>query len=424
MADQRKSFRARRLAFGGRLVLCLLAAAAVAGAATAWAQEAGLKSGAASLAAGKYNDAVRQLTATINSEAASPGEAAKALYLRGIAYRKLGEPARAAADLGAAVWLGLPEADRVKALVNRGLAYRTAGLSNEAEVEFTSARRVGGNSEVDKLIAEGGGATESAASLTAVATDVQPGGQATASNEGSSWFSLSRFRGSQTASPAPQPEPAPTRTASASPQWTTTTSKPGETEAPGAWSTSVASADPPSTTSSATSSGNRLTRWFGSVSEPAPAPQAAPAPATQTAAATPPRSQPSAAVASSSWSTTTENAAADAGSSEKKSSWRIFGRSAEAEPPAAPAAAQAPASGGYKLQLANSRSQDEANALWKKISQSEGLSGVSHEIEKIEIGNFGTFYSLKVGPFPDKAQSVKVCNALKRNGIDCLPAEL
>jgi tetratricopeptide (TPR) repeat protein len=433
MADQRKSFRARRLAFGGRLGLCLLAAAVVAGAAMAWAQEAGLKSGAASLAAGKYNDAVRQLTATINSEAASPGEAAKALYLRGIAYRKLGEPARAAADLGAAVWLGLPESDRVKALVNRGLAYRTAGLSNEADAEFTSARRVGGNSEVDKLIAEGGGATES----TAVATDVQPGGQATASNEGSSWFSLSRFRGSQTASPAPQPqpEPAPTRTASASPQWTTTTSKPGETEAPGAWSTSVASADPPSTTSSATSGGNRLTRWFGSVSEPAPAPapppQAAPAPApapaTQTAAATPPRSQPSAAAASSSWSTTTENAAADAGSSEKKSSWRIFGRSAEAEPPAAPApapAAQAPAGGGYKLQLANSRSQDEANALWKKISQSEGLSGVSHEIEKIEIGNFGTFYSLKVGPFPDKAQSVKVCNALKRNGIDCLPAEL
>ena len=126
MADQRKSFRARRLAFGGRMVLCLLAAAVVAGAATARAQEAGLKNGAASLAAGKYSDAVRQLSTTINSEAASPGEAAKALYFRGIAYRKLGEPARAAADLGAAVWLGLPEPDRVKALVNRGLAYRAA----------------------------------------------------------------------------------------------------------------------------------------------------------------------------------------------------------------------------------------------------------------------------------------------------------
>src|SRR5262245_25368730 len=428
MADQGKSFRTRRLAFGARMVLCLLAAAVVAGAARA--QDAGLKSGAASIAAGKYSDAVRQLSATINSEAASPGEAAKALYLRGIAYRKLGEPARAAAGLGAAVWLGLPETDRVKALVNRGLAYRAAGLSNEAEAEFASARKVGGSSEVDKLIAEGGGATESAASLAAFSTEVRPGGQETASNEGSSWFSLSRFRNrSGTPAPAaPQPEAAPTRTASASPQWTTTTSKageetkPGEAEAPGAWSTSVANADPPSNTTSATRSGNRFTRWFGSVSESAPAPAPEPTPATQTAAATPQPSKPPSAAASSSWSTTTEDASA-AGGSEKKSSWRLFGRSAEAEPAAEPAA-QASASGGYKLQLANSRSEGEANALWKKISQSEGLSGVSHEIEKIEIGNFGTFYSLKIGPFPDKAQSVKVCNALKRNGIDCLPATL
>ncbi|HKA99617.1 MAG TPA: SPOR domain-containing protein [Methyloceanibacter sp.] len=429
MADQRKSFRARRLAFGGRTLLCLLAATVLAGAAAAQAQEAGLKNGAASLAAGKYSDAVRQLSAAINSEGATPGVAAKALYLRGIAYRKLGEPARAAADLGAAVWLGLPEPERVKALVNRGLAYRTAGLSKQAEAELASARTIGGNSEVDKLIAEGGGSTESAASVAAFSTEVRPEGQETASNEGSSWFpSLSRFRNrSGTPAPAPQPEPAPTRTASASPQWTTTTSKPGETEAPSAWSTSVAGADQPSSTSSATRSGNRFTRWFGSVSDsspsPAPAPAPQPAPATQTAAATPQPSKPPAAAASSSWSTTTENPSADAGGGEKKSSWRIFGRSAEAEP-AAESAAQASGFGGYQLQLANSRSEGEANALWKKISQSQGLSGVSHEIEKIEIGNFGTFYSLKIGPFPDKAQSVKVCNALKRNGIDCLPATL
>src|SRR5262245_46159000 len=324
MADQGKSFRTRRLAFGARMVLCLLAAAVVAGAARA--QDAGLKGGAASIAAGKYSDAVRQLSATINSEAASPGEAAKALYLRGIAYRKLNEPARAAADLGAAVWLGLPEPDRVKALVNRGLAYRAAGLSNEAEAELASARKVGGSSEVDKLIAEGGGATESAASLAAFSTEVRPGGQETASNEGSSWFSLSRFRNrSGTPAPAaPQPEAAPTRTASASPQWTTTTSKPGEeskpgeAEAPGAWSTSVATADQPSNTTSAARTGNRFTRWFGSVSDSSPAP----APATQTAAATPQPSKPPAAAASSSWSTTTENASA-AGGDEKKSSWRL-----------------------------------------------------------------------------------------------------
>ena len=67
---------------------------------------------------------------------------------------------------------------------------------------------------------------------------------------------------------------------------------------------------------------------------------------------------------------------------------------------------------------------EEAKALWKQVSQSQGLQGVSPAIEKVDIGNFGTFYSLKIGPFPDKAQSVKVCNALKRNGIDCLPVTL
>ena len=126
--------------------------------AQAHAEDAGLKNGAASLAAGKYDAAVRQLSATINSDNAAPGDAAKALYLRGLAYRKMGESARAIADLGAAIWLGLPEPDTVKALVNRGLAYKAAGLTREGDAELATARKVGGNSAVDALIAEGGGA--------------------------------------------------------------------------------------------------------------------------------------------------------------------------------------------------------------------------------------------------------------------------
>ena len=48
-----------------------------------------------------------------------------------------------------------------------------------------------------------------------------------------------------------------------------------------------------------------------------------------------------------------------------------------------------------------------------------GLAGAQPQIEKVDIGNFGTFYSLRIGPFPDKAESLKVCNALKRSGVDC-----
>ena len=131
---------------------------------------------------------------------------------------------------------------------------------------------------------------------------------------------------------------------------------------------------------------------------------------------------PSAAAASSSWSTTTQTqqAAATPSSGESGSRWsRLFNRSAEAEspPPPAPSAS----GGGFPLQLATSRSEDEAKALWKKVSQNQAVAGAQPQIEKVDIGNFGTFWSLRIGPFTDKAESLKVCNALKRSGIDCSP---
>jgi tetratricopeptide (TPR) repeat protein len=408
-----------RLCFVAAWLALLLAAGAVR------AQDAGLKGGAAALASGKYNEAVRQLSATINSDSATPGDAAKALYLRGIAYRKMGDSARAAADLGAAIWLGLPDADRVKALVNRGLAFQAAGLSKEGEAEIASARKIGGNHEVDQLVAEGGGSAESAASITAFSTDVHSEGQATASAQPrSSWWPKFGRSDSSTSTPAPAPAAAPALTAASNaPQGT---NKPSP--APSSWSTSVATEQHESSSPSS-SGGSRLTRWFGSLTDSSSSPP--PAPAVETASATPPSSKPpsssspasSPPAASSSWSTTTANASNDTGGSESKSSWRIFGRGSDTEPAAQPAAAPS-ASGGYRLQLATSRSQEEANALWKKVSQSEGLEGVSPQIEKVDIGNFGTFYSLRIGPFPDKAQSVKVCNALKRSGIDCSPVTL
>ena len=279
MADNRKGFRPRRLAFGGRSFpcACSLAAALAIGAGAigpAGAEDAGLKNGAASLSAGKYDAAVRQLSSTINSDNAAPADAARALYLRGLAYRKMGDSARAIADLGAAIWLGLPEPDKVKAFVNRGLAYKSAGLAHEGDAEFASARKIDG-SAADALIAEGGGVGEGAAAVAAFSTEVHPaaggGEQLPVRNEAA----------------AP-----PTRTADASPT---------------AWSTSVADGQQ----SSSASSGNRLTRWFGSVtgssssSATAPPPEAAPV----QQAAPPPKPAappPSAAAASSSWSTTTE----------------------------------------------------------------------------------------------------------------------
>jgi len=412
MADHRKTFRPRRLVLGALFLL-------VGSILPALAEDSGLKNGAAALSAGKYDNAVRMLSSTINSDNASPGDAAKALYLRGIAYRKLGQPARAISDLGAAIFLGLPDEDRVKALVNRGLAYQAAGLSSQGEAEIAQARKVGGSGAVDQLIAEGGGTPEGAASVAAFSTSVTPEAQ------GSS------------ASSAP-PAETPTRTANASGQWTTTAnSETGEASA---------------------SSGNRVSRWFGSLTgssseqpaEPisAPAestapPRAAtpaptkppPAPSTgwgaqtqagETAAANsppPPPSSPTPAP-STGWGAQTQGGetvvASDASPSQSRWS-RWFSKTAEADQAAPPPPAPATGGrGGFQLQLATSRSEGEAQALWKQVSSANaGLAGKSPDIEKVDIGSFGTFYSLKVGPFPDKAESLKVCNALKRNGVDC-----
>lgn len=394
MADNRKRFRLRRLLVGGRIrpTAFLLGAALALCAAPAQAQD-GLKSGAASLNAGKYDAAVRQLSAAINSSNTSAGQAAKALYLRGVAYRKLGQPGRAVADLGAAIWLGLPADDRVKALVNRGLAYRAAGLSSQAEAEFSQARRAGGSGAVANLIEQDGGAGAGTASIGAFDTAV----------------SAEADRPSGPASVAIS-EPGRTRTAAT---------------APGSWDTSVTSGS--QTPSGGSSGGNRLTRFWDSVtgSSDSPAPAPAPAPAqerTTTAQRTAAAPAPTAAAPTTGWTATTDSAATASDAGRSGSGWRLFSRSAEADPAPMPAPATTRASGGgsYRLQFAATQSEAEANALWKKVSrESSQVGSLQPRIKKSEIGSFGTFYHLTVGPFSDKAETVKVCNALKRKGVDC-----
>jgi cell division septation protein DedD len=344
--------------------------------------QAALTNGTASYKSGKYDNAVRQLTAAVNSDALNPGLAANALYLRGIAYRKLNQPSRAIADLGAAIWLGLPPSDRLAAQVNRALSYRAAGLSAEAEAEIASARKSGLNSEVDALLAESGGAAD--ASIAAFSTEVHVEDQASA------------------------PTPPPTRTADASAQWTTSVAnapepsvapeKPPAPSATGSWDTAVSPSD--AAPEKPASSGNRLTRWFSSFRS---------SPGTSDEQSAPPPPESSAPAPATGWTTQTQTRGEDPSPPPQL-------RTAEATPNAPPPAA----SSGYRLQLTASRSDDEAKQLWQQVlGQHKELAGREPLIEKTEIGNLGTFYRLQIGPFPDKAESLKLCNALKQSGVDC-----
>jgi tetratricopeptide (TPR) repeat protein len=368
-------FRPRRPTSGWRVQACALGLGALlALGGTALAQdsgEAGLKSGSASYTASKYDTAVRQLTAAINSGTLAANDAARAFYLRGMAYRKLNQPSHAIADLGAAVWLGLPAPDRASAQVNRALSYRAAGLGAEADAELASARKISGG-QVDTLLAENGGAAD--ASVAAFSTELHVEKE------------------------PPPPSPPPTRTAEASAQWTTSgepapqaaQQKP-PAPAAASWETTVATPEQPA------SGGNRLTRWWGSVrgSDSSGAPAAEPAPAPAPAA---------------DWTTQTQTRDGDAGTPPQT-------QTALATPAPAPAPA---ASSGYRLQLTATRSEDEAKQLWQQVlGQHKELAGRDPLIEKTDLGNLGTFYRLQVGPFPDKAESLKLCEALKQSGVDC-----
>ena len=372
----------RRPPPGCRGRVCVLALGVLLAVASgAVAQEVGgsaaFKNGAASYSAGKYDNAVRQLTAAVNADSVAAGEAAKALYLRGMAYRKLNQPSRAIADLGAAIWLGLPASDQLTAQVNRALAYRAAGLSAEADAEIALARKSGANKEVDALLSDGGGTAE--ASIAAFSTEVHVESEASA--------------------------PTPTRTADASAQWTPSvgnTAEPRATQekspappAAGSWDTAVSPTD--AAPDKPASSGNRLTRWFSSVTSK------------DQSASPPSDSSAPPAAPSEGWTAQTQARGEEASPPPQP-------RTAEANPAPAPAAA----SSGYRLQLTASRSEEEAKQLWQQVlGQHKELAGREPLIEKTDLGNLGTFYRLQIGPFPDKAESLKLCNTLKQSGVDC-----
>ncbi len=378
-----------------RLGLILLGATlAVAGGALrpAAAQDgSALSSGAASFNGGKYDLAVRQLTTAINSEGLSPESTAKALYYRGLAQQRLGQHGRAISDLGAAVWLGLPEQDRVAALVNRGLAYRAAGLSGEAEAELAAARKIGGSGAVNQLVAQNGASPGEAASVSAFSTEVR-------SEQSGTSTVIASTPAAQAPSRAPEPLPDATN--------------------PNSWSSGGAPQE------TASNSG-RLTRWLGSWRGGSG--EAPPPPPAETAAAAPaPAPQAKPEIVAQSWTTRTETSAAAApppAPAPQAQAWTTQTETAPAESGTryASAAPAVPApSGNFRLQLSPTRSQDEAMALWKQVScQNQQIAALTPNIEKTDMGNLGTFYRLQIGPFPSKAESTKVCNALKRSGVDC-----
>lgn len=170
------------------------------------AAQAEVENGVNALAQGRFDAAVASLTSALSASSLPQNQTARALYYRGVAYRRQAKPAQAISDLTNALWIkgGLTDEQRQDALQQRSGAYREAGLPDQSDPGGQRAA----------LAAKGGSPS---APFAAVAPPAPSGSSTTMSAAGTGFFG-SLFGGS---SPPPQPAPAnsaPATTASVAPR--------------------------------------------------------------------------------------------------------------------------------------------------------------------------------------------------------------
>jgi cell division protein FtsN len=297
--------------------------------------EASIAAAVSALESGKADSAVQQLSTVISGGKLPTVQMARALYYRGIAYRKQAKPAQAIADFTSALWIknGLEPTQRNDALLQRAGAYREAGLADQAEAD-------------EKRVAASAKGGSSSGGRSAQAASPEPAESSSQSSFGFGNFFGSLFGGS---SPSSSDQTASTAPPS------------------GDWDTSA----------------NHAARSGGGS-----------------------ESRASRATAVSSWTTgSTVTASAGKATAEKASVRKVT----------------ATRDGSY-VQVATVRSRDQAQAVAARLSHltASDLKGHSAEIDETVMGNMGTLYRVRLGPFASASQANQACPHLRKAGLDCL----
>lgn len=404
--------------------------------------EAKLAAAAKALDAGQYKSAVQKFTQAMRADGLSTNQVAQALYMRGVANRNADLPAQAISDITSALWLkGLSNRELAQARMNRALAYRAVGLDSLAQADVSHARQLDPNVKVASAPAR---SSKGNVSVPAFTTQVQSAGRTSGAAD------IPSFRTQVKAASRPS------RTADI-PSFQTqvqTASRKSERQPIPSFQTSI-------------SQNKTRVASRQSESKPKPAPSFRTSILPDDAART--KSKPAVPASTQKWNTSVENkdqqAGVNASEDEQPSTVGRFlsglwkkkkddGEPASAGPPAPvattqwnqktrvataprspspvgqPASTASPAptpslangdGAGYRIQLAAVRSQEEADATWKRLSSRHKslLGGRTPVIRRTDLGSLGTFYRIQLGPFSDKKQSTELCNSFKRGGLDC-----
>lgn len=382
------------------------------------AAEKSYAAGVAAFDKGKVDSAVTALSAALRQGGLPPAKMAKALFYRGSAYRKQGKPAQAISDLTSSVWIkgGLSDADRLAAIDQRKAAYQEAGLGNTVPKGLRP-----------------GASVPSTATAKAVTTPIDELGAAT-----SGWSATADTGETQVAAaPAPTPSAQPARVP--------TTASTQYVAPPPSLSLSALprseSSTPPPTAAPTASSGtgdstlsnigtsisqgfSNVGSFFGNVFSSSEAPSSGAA-----TAAAPPTSS---AIATAGASAPSVSAAATKSAPAVTQGW-----GPATQPPASPspvrtaalpqtATKPAPvkARGKFRLQVAAVRSQAQAEQIVARLrtQYANQLGDAETEIDATAIGNMGTFYRVRVGPYANTKAPQGLCATLNKDGFDCLIA--
>ncbi len=79
--------------------------------------------------------------------------------------------------------------------------------------------------------------------------------------------------------------------------------------------------------------------------------------------------------------------------------------------------------GSMMLQIGAYKSADDANAAWKSYEAKHPIAGgYSPDVKQVDLGEKGTWYRLRIGPFDGKAAASAFCQKLTADGAACFLA--
>jgi cell division protein FtsN len=89
---------------------------------------------------------------------------------------------------------------------------------------------------------------------------------------------------------------------------------------------------------------------------------------------------------------------------------------------AAKVAAVAPASGGYRVQIASLRTPEDAETTIARMKKANGdlFAGLSFDVKRADLPEKGVYYRVQVGPLADASAATGLCDRLKDRKVGCV----